>query len=111
MTDKHESDRNVYTCIQCERDNILFNNGEQLYDTTTYRCGECERQNIVAQAEVVWNYRAQRFDVKGLINCYSDTQLKQAECHFGVYCNDCDKTVNMVRSRKYIDKKDWCKGQ
>jgi len=111
MTDKYEGKITRYTCIDCERDNITVRSGEQVYDITNYICSECKRDDIVIQAEVVWNCGAQRFDVTGLINCYSDTQLEQAECLFGVYCYDCRKTVNMVRSRKYIDKKDWCKGQ
>lgn len=107
MTNKHEWDMTRYTCIECERDNITVESGEQVYNMTKYICSECERGNLVVQAEVIWNYGEQRFDVKGIINCYNETQLTQPEFHFGAYCNDCEKIVNMVQERKYIDRKEW----
>ena len=96
-----------YTCVECERENITVLSGEQVYDMTSYLCSECEGGDLVIQAEVIWNYFEQRFDVKRITSFYNETQSAQPESRFGAYCNYCKKIVNLMQGRKYIDRKEW----
>jgi len=107
MTDKRKWDLTRYTCVECERDNITVLSGEQVYDMASYLCSECEGGNLVIQAEVIWNYLDQRFDVKRITSFYNETQSAQPESRFGAYCNYCKKIVNLIQARKYIDRKEW----
>ena len=107
MTDKRKWDMTRYTCVECERENITVLSGEQVYDMTSYLCSECEGGDLVIQAEVIWNYFEQRFDVKRITSFYNETQSAQPESRFGAYCNYCKKIVNLMQGRKYIDRKEW----